>query len=133
MLDLMQYPDPIPSSLVYIDIEFEGEPRTKLRARVGRWGTYTPKSTLKHEAEIRWLISEFYPGLQPDAEHRFGFRSLFQCGPKDKDLDNLAKLVMDACNTMVWADDVQVEEIFSRVVRRCDNPASRFLIHYLGD
>jgi len=83
-----------------------GEPRSKQRPRVTQRGTFTPKQTLEQESLIRdhWVATgharfehpvivdiDFYNGMK----HR-------------RDIDNMAKLVLDALNGLAFVDDYLV-------------------------
>lgn len=83
-----------------------GEPRSKQRPRVTQRGTYTPKETLEAEARIRnaWRelgVSKF--------QYQVIVRLDFYNGNKRRrDIDNMAKLVLDALNREAFDDDYQV-------------------------
>ena len=102
------------------------EPIPKARARTvvrgGRVMSYTPKATAEAEAQIRAEIirqcpsySTFFDGRPP-----LSVKMLFvitkppsvskkRVYPVTRpDIDNYTKLVMDACNGYLWADDAQV-------------------------
>lgn len=83
-----------------------GEPRSKQRPRVTKRGTFTPRDTLDQESRIRdhWVAAgharfdhpvivdiDFYNGMK----HR-------------RDIDNMAKLVLDALNGLAFEDDYLV-------------------------
>ena len=79
---------------------------------------YTPKKTKDAEDEMGWVIKRKYPGLQPDPHALFKIEAFFsQSSFQRRDLDNMIKLVSDACNQLVWVDDAQVVEIAARLSR----------------
>lgn len=109
-----------------------GEPRGKERPRPGKNGRmYTPKKTKKYEALIEECCINQCPGRQP--EYTGNIVAQIEClypirksAPKKKraemlagmirptktpDLDNIAKAVLDAINTIAYKDDAQVVEI----------------------
>ena len=91
---------------------------TKGRPRFANGKTYTPKTTKDAENEMRWVIKRKYPGLQPDPHALFKIEAFFsQSTFQRRDLDNMIKLVSDACNQLVWVDDAQVVEIAARLSR----------------
>jgi Holliday junction resolvase RusA-like endonuclease len=86
-----------------------GEPKSKQRPRVTQRGTFTPKETIDAERRVRdrWRLLTV---------PRFEFHLLveidFYNGNKRKrDLDNMAKLVLDALNKEAYEDDTQVVEL----------------------
>lgn len=96
-----------------------GEPLGKARPRVTRRGTYTPRATRDAEAAIREPWAAAHAGLEVDASSRFGMRLTFRRFYRHRrDVDNLAKLVMDALNGApgAYADDHQVEFLAAQVL-----------------
>lgn len=102
---------------------FEGEPVSKGRPRVGKGGVvYTPQKTRAAEQAIAWSIRAAHPGLQPaigdvDVVLRFAVSDY-----RRRDIDNLAKLVLDACNGIAWADDAQVVGLQCILLRGSEHP-----------
>ncbi len=102
-----------------------GEPIPKARARTcirnGKVMSFTPSKTVEAENAIRLQIVEnkkFYdPGTPLQVE------MLFYVSPPSKvpkgrqypcvrpDIDNYCKLVLDACNGYLWADDGQIVDL----------------------
>lgn len=111
-----------------------GNPQPKARARVTRnGGTYTPAATGEAEHAIRLaLLCKTRATL--DAEGRFAVRVEFYRSDRRRcDLDNLAKLVLDACTGIVWADDAQVAELHATVARGCAEARTELSIARLDD
>jgi Holliday junction resolvase RusA-like endonuclease len=97
-----------------------GEPRSKQRPRVTRYGAYTPKETLEAEDKIR----QVWRSLGTD---KFDYSVLvsidfFNGNKRRRDLDNMAKLVLDALNEEAYVDDNQ---IVSLELRKFFCPADR--------
>lgn len=98
------------------------EPIPKARARTvvknGRVMSFTPKATSQAEAFIRSQIAEskeFYPAGVPLSVSMVFHISKPPTVPKKRlmpvtrpDLDNYCKLILDACNKYLWADDSQI-------------------------
>jgi Holliday junction resolvase RusA-like endonuclease len=109
-----------------------GAPRPKGRPRfrvIGKHVTaYTPKETIEAEAEIVRAFrakygSDFQPltgGLTgrvsfyipipkswPKSKHMSALRGIVRPAGRP-DLDNLAKLLLDALNGILWVDDAQI-------------------------
>lgn len=92
-----------------VRFEVPGEPRSKGRPRVTQRGTYTPKETLVAERVVR----DAWRGL---GEQPFRFQLLVEIdfyngNKRRRDLDNMAKLVLDALNKEAYEDDNQVVEL----------------------
>lgn len=86
-----------------------GEPKSKQRARVTARGTYTPKETVEAERKVgeAWRAT---------GSEQFAFQLLVEIdfyngNRRRRDLDNMAKLVLDALNKVAYADDYQVVEL----------------------
>jgi len=106
-----------------------GEPVSKQRPRMGKNGhAYTPKKTKEAEAVIRdaWSAKEFPMFGEND---RLGVGLQFVCAnERRKDLDNMAKLVLDALNGVAYPDDAQIDRLeVERFWTRFD-PATRITI-----
>lgn len=89
-----------------------GEPVSKERARVTAKGAYTPKRTVDAEKAVRAAYrAAQHPSLSNEP-HLNGYVEAeidFYLGTKRRrDLDNMAKLVLDALNGVAYGDDVQV-------------------------
>ena len=116
---------------ILCELELQGEPTTKARPRVVKSGAYTPRRTAESEEAIRWQL--LAAGCQPDADHllriELGFRS--STGQR-RDLDNLVKLVLDACNGFVWRDDFQIVDLHATVERRSINPGTSIRVTRIG-
>ncbi len=106
-----------------IDVFFEVEPFGKQRPRIGKWGGYTPKKTEDAENSIRDIFTSKMGSFSPLNEPLMVSLVFFFKVPKsytkgrvlelqknpvyDKkpDIDNVAKLVLDALNGVAWMDD----------------------------
>lgn len=105
-------------------------PIGKARARVTRFGVFTPKGTRHFEADIRaHLRLAQAPKLDgalvvdmlcvfPRPKGKAGqLRQFHMVRP---DADNCAKAVLDAANGLLWADDAQVMSL--RVTKAYGEP-----------
>jgi len=107
-----------------LTIRVEGPAIGKARARVTRFGTFTPIKTRKWEQQIReaaltaicnYADRKFVPLTGP---LRLGVTLMYEQPKSNKmtykttrpDLDNCIKSV-DSLNGIVWADDAQIVEI----------------------
>lgn len=127
-------------------IEFSvlGEPRGKERHRTGKYGTYTPRKTVEYEKAIQkafrsyWDIPELpFPGKKlltvsiaayykiPKSESKKAKSEMAsnKIRPTKKpDVDNIAKIVMDALNGVAWKDDAQVVSLIVHKYYAQDEP-----------
>jgi endogenous inhibitor of DNA gyrase (YacG/DUF329 family) len=68
----------------------------------------------------------------PDADSAFGVRVFFFTkSHQRRDLDNMLKLVCDACTGIVWKDDSQVIEVYARCYRADEKPRTELVISTL--
>ena len=95
-----------------IDVVVEGRPVPKERPRVANGRAFTPRATSRYEDTIAWTVKGKYPGLKVDADKNWCVAVTFVLGDRRKrDLDNLAKSVMDGLNGVVYQDDSQVVKL----------------------
>jgi Holliday junction resolvase RusA-like endonuclease len=118
----------------------EGDPVGKQRPRFSRGRTYTPKKTVDYESLIASkALSSMCPAIPVEtavaifiwinhaipASYSKKRKEACLNGlefPKKPDIDNVAKLYLDAMNGIVYKDDVQVVKL--RVSKRYDTIAS---------
>jgi len=118
----------------------EGDPVGKQRPRFSRGRTYTPKKTVDYErliaAKALSAMAPTLPVETPVAVYiwinhaipaSYSKKRKEAClngleFPKKPDIDNVAKLYLDAMNGIVYKDDVQVVKL--RVSKRYDTVAS---------
>lgn len=114
-----------------LEIRFtvQGEPRGKERPRFGRGNTYTPSKTSDYEdmvreeynaqkqnrvftGAIRAEIHAYYkiPKSISKAKRQEMLDGL-QLPVKKPDLDNIAKIILDALNKVAYEDDSQIAEL----------------------
>lgn len=132
---------------MFIDFDVLGAPRGKNRPRFGNGRTYTDKETTLAENEIRaawreagalrvpdglaismeiWLYTERPAGhFKKDGSlSAEGARHL--CPRRKPDVDNAAKLVMDALNGLAYRDDVDIVHL--HVWRAWSTPAATRIV-----
>ena len=118
----------------------EGDPVGKQRPRFSRGRTYTPKKTVDYENQIADKAREAMGSSEPletpiaifiwinhaiPASYSKKRKEACLNGlewPKKPDLDNVAKVYLDAMNGIVYKDDMQVIKL--RVSKRYDTKAS---------
>lgn len=83
-----------------------GEPKSKQRPRVTARGTYTPEETreAEHRVQAAWAQTK----AEPFTYQVVVSIDFFNGNKRRRDLDNMAKLVLDALNKVAYADDYQV-------------------------
>ena len=114
----------------------KGDPVGKQRPRFSRGRTYTPKKTVDYETIIASKASQAMGSSEPlqtpvaifiwirhaiPASYSKKRKEACLNGldwPKKPDLDNVAKVYLDAMNGIVYKDDVQVVKL--RVSKRYD-------------
>jgi Holliday junction resolvase RusA-like endonuclease len=105
-----------------------GAPQPKQRARQGNGGHwYTPEETRKYEAAVgvHGVIARMKGGWVK-ADPSMGFEvwiNVYFPDQRGRDIDNVAKSVLDALNLDVWKDDRQVVRLV--VERHLDRVAPR--------
>ena len=94
-----------------------GEPMPKARARITSHGHYTPQTTRQAQDRVRVAARV---ALGPPRKRGLPIPSLeplkvtmhFMRGHRGRrDVDNMAKLVMDALEGLIWENDVQITEL----------------------
>lgn len=94
-----------------IQFTIPGAPVPKARARVGKFGAYTPKRTKDYEAKVKALaLVARQKARQRVWTGPVGMRVVFYMrdAMAKIDLTNLLKGVEDACNGIIYADDSQI-------------------------
>jgi Holliday junction resolvase RusA-like endonuclease len=111
-----------------------GDPASKGRPRFFNGRVLTPKSTRLAERSIQQHVFASDPRSRPVADAAMGVRLAFYTRTKRRrDIDNLVKLVFDACNGRVWADDNQIEFLLVKVVRGDSEPRTEMTVWLLDD
>jgi crossover junction endodeoxyribonuclease RusA len=93
-----------------ISFTVPGQPISKSRPRISpQGGMYNPTETKDAEELIQAYYRQAAPGTQMDEESYWRVDCVFYTANKAKrDLDNLAKLVLDALSGLIWKDDCRV-------------------------
>lgn len=118
-----------------------GDPVPKKRPRFTKTGrTYTPKETMAYEAEVAKIAKAAMGSSEPletpvaayvyinyAVPPSYSKKRTEAClngseRPKRHDIDNIAKTVLDACNGIVYLDDVQIVSL--HVTKRYNEIAS---------
>ena len=87
--------------------QHDGKPVPQGRARVTRWGTFYPESSVVHREALAWSFREVHEGppLPPPLAVSIGIAG----ARANSDLDNHAKMVLDALQDagVIASDDVR--------------------------
>jgi Holliday junction resolvase RusA-like endonuclease len=115
-----------------LSFEVPGRPVPKARARQGRAGRggrhvfYTPQTTRGYEERVAWLAKR----ARTDLENRMGQRwpldqmyslkaDIYTMRGIRIDLDNVGKLLADACEGVLWIND---RLVYTFSLQRIDVP-----------
>ena len=126
-----------------VGFNIPGNPQGKLRARTV-WGgkrTYTPHKTVDYEELIRWsyrqsskdifdqgeplevyIVAWFKPAKSTPKYNVLDMLKGLIFPTKKPDIDNIAKVILDALNGVAYKDDTQVMDL--RVSKRYAKEAS---------
>jgi crossover junction endodeoxyribonuclease RusA len=129
---------------VLCHISVPGEPVPKGRPRVGRAKVsertgnliqppvYTPPETRLAEERWAWIMRAARTMSEPVA-HPVALLAFFKVsGSGGGDGDNFVKLLLDAGNGVLWADDKQCVEHHVHLLRNCTEPGTELLVWLSG-
>ena len=138
MITISSFPYPISMDELLCSLMVKGDPIPAARARVTRFGTYTPAAYRKYKQALSVYLKgaltplsedSFFHDLDPE-DRVYGLRAFFYRHTFQRtDVDNLLKSVMDAGTAIIWPDDSQVTEVFGKVIRGSDDPRVEILIY----
>jgi Holliday junction resolvase RusA-like endonuclease len=95
----------------------QGNPVSKARARVGERGAWTPEAVTVHEDKTRWAFLTQCKGVEVNHQARYRVMIAYVATDRiHRDVDNLAKLTLDALNGHIYKDDSQIDELSVRRV-----------------
>ena len=95
-------------TLLVAHVVIPGDPYTQARARVTKYGTYTPKNTRDHTDKVRQVF-EAAEVADYDRAATFRLDTHFYLGTRRRaDNTNLTKLVEDALNKVAYEDDWRI-------------------------
>jgi Holliday junction resolvase RusA-like endonuclease len=112
-------------------VTLHGEPYTK-NSRPGDVHCASRQVQWLRE-RLRHAMEEHYPDFVTNRTHDLGVSiALYAKTRQRRDIDNMIKLVFDACTTIIWGDDLQVIELISHVYRRHRTPRTNLIVYTLG-
>ncbi len=110
--------------------EILGKPTGKGRPRLGKYGTYTPQKTRDYEDLVKLSFKNKYKVEPSEREIKMKITAVFEpprrLSKKKRaelidweqgymhkpDIDNIAKIILDALNGLAYKDDNQVADLF---------------------
>lgn len=115
--------------MILCSIDVPGDPIPKGRPRHGKGDrTYTPKRTEDAQQSVAWALMQGRRIRKPAAGPVHVTLSFRTKTKRRCDIDNLAKLVLDAGNGIVYDDDQQVVRLVVDVERGSANPGTTILM-----
>lgn len=130
-----------------ISFEVLGAPKGKARARSGKNGFYTPDSTVAYEEAVAWKAKEAMAGKDlfegPVCVRIWARFSKPKSWSKKKraatvyhtskpDADNIAKIICDGMNGVVYRDDAQAVEVTVYKRYADDDPSVGVEVHCMA-
>ena len=133
--------------MMMCDFEIEGKPVGKGRPRFKRMGnfvqTYTPANTAEYEKLVRLkfqnaggqitdkpvrvaVVAFFAPPKSTKKRDRIEMLANRILPEKKPDVDNIAKIILDALNGIAYKDDSQVVDLS---VKKCFAAEARVYVH----
>ena len=109
-----------------IKLIIPGDPQGKARARVTRWGSYTPEKTANYEGYVKMIAKQatkeyfmdeplrirvvaYYEIPKSTSKKKQALMLSNQIRPTKKpDADNVLKLICDSLNGICYKDDAQI-------------------------
>ncbi|MFT4146411.1 MAG: RusA family crossover junction endodeoxyribonuclease [Mobilitalea sp.] len=132
-----------------IKFRISGKPQGKARARTTKYGSYTPEKTVLYENYIKlcYQNESSYISAKPLYVYIYAFLQIPKNTPKKyikdmeignirpikkPDIDNIAKVILDALNGIAYKDDTQVIGLtVAKMYAR--NPFVEVTIQEVGD
>lgn len=103
-----------------------GNPIPKQSFRYRKGGGYQPQRVTAWQELVAWYATVAMAGAEP-LEGKLRVDLDFRRENNRKcDLDNLSKNCLDACNKIVWLDDVQIDDL--RITKTVDSENPGVLI-----
>lgn len=94
-----------------ISFNVVGIPRPKQSFKISHGRGYTPKLTSEWVQTVQDEACLAMRGLDPLSEELVVTIDFYLPDRRRRDLDNLSKAVLDACNGIVYQDDQQIVEL----------------------
>lgn len=120
----------------------EGIPVPKARARIGKHGAYTPKTTKDWEELVKWSSLAYKPKKSFTGPVKMGLtfylkppkqitkKELAAPHTRRPDVDNFCKAILDPLNGIFYVDDSQVYELKARKQWALNKPGVRITMEF---
>ena len=134
---------------IYAPIEPFGKQRTSTTIEDSRVKHYTPGKTRKFEKDLGLFANQSMEGKEPlkgplkviitfkmpipkswPKWKQSGAREGSIVPTAKPDIDNLLKSALDACNAIVWEDDNQIVDLYTRM-RFADTPSVNMIVEQM--
>ena len=118
----MSIPVPAPYSVAFT---VPGEPLGTARPRVTRNGTYTPKASRDAQERVGAAFLAAHPHHKPSTGAVYVRAWFYRATAYRRDIDNLAKTILDGLNGRAYVDDYQVLALDLQVILRTPRAEAR--------
>ncbi len=116
---------------VRVNLVIRGEPLAWKRTGHAYSRFFDNAENVKAKDELVKKFEWAYPKWKPIERRNLGTQMFFQTRSDSKDKDNLEKLVNDAFNGVIWADDRQIKEGYQRVHVWPTQPFTQLVVYLL--
>lgn len=110
----------------YVSFVVPGDPRPKGRPRFGNGFVHTPRETQRAEHTVKVFARN--AGVRPMQGPVAVELKFYRATKRRCDVDNLAKLVLDALNSVAWRDDDQIAHLTATKGLDPENPRTEVTV-----
>lgn len=109
-----------------------GEPKSKKRPRHGKGRTYSDPEMVADEHKVAAYFRQHHPGWKPRPDITHMACTFIVGTRRNRDLDNLVKLVRDALNGIAYVDDRQITSDQNRIIYQRGKPRTIVTMTFSG-
>lgn len=114
------------SAPAFVRFIVPGDPRPKGRPRFGNGFVHTPRETQRAEHTVKVIARN--AGARPMQGAVAVDLKFYRATKRRCDVDNLAKLVLDALNGIAWRDDDQIASLTATKAHDPENPRTEVMV-----